>query len=492
MTTLTLAPTLSELFFHDAVRKCTISRTTQVGRTDPESAVRRPSILIADDDEIVRSLLGELFRSLGYRVVEAPDGASTLRCVKQRVDLVLLDYKLPDVDGLSVLRKIRAAHPEVIVIIITAHSSVESAVDAMKIGAYHYLNKPLNLEAVELLVKRAIEARALRDEVVRLRSDAHAHACIEDLVGKSRTMVDVRKSLAKIAAHRPTTVLLRGEAGTGKDLCARILHDGSRSGSPLVVLRCATIAPEAVDGEIFGRAGSERAGLLELATGGSLYIDEVATLPLPVQAALLRALEAKSFRRLGGSTRLPLDACVIASTRRDLAHEAERGAFRGDLGRRLQRVAVTLPPLRARRGDVALLAEHFTDLACTELGRRPAAPTPEALQALEEHPWPGNVRELRNSIERALILEDKDTLGREAFVLQRGGRRADRVELPDGGIDILQHERSLVLLALEKSRGNQTRAAALLGLNRFQVRSRIRKYGLGVAGAQRRVGLDRR
>jgi two-component system response regulator AtoC len=445
-----------------------------------------PTILVVDDEQLIRWSLRERLTDEGYRVVEADTAASALARAEEGADLVLLDYKLPDGDGLTVLKTIRERDPDALVILLTAFSSVETAVEAMKHGAYHYANKPFHLDEIVLLVEKALETTRLRREVRTLRASQAQPYSLDRIVGASPALVSVKGLLQKIAASPASTVLLTGESGTGKDLAAKVIHFNSdRAAKPFMNITCSALPEALLESELFGHergaftgADRQKRGLLETADGGTVFLDEIGEMVPGLQAKLLRFLEEKSFKRVGAAVDVHVDVRVVAATNRNLLEEVRGGRFREDLFYRLNVVPITLPPLRERAEDIPLLVEFYVDGYNREFKKRIRGVTAEAMSRLRGYGWPGNVRELRNAVERAMLLAEHDTLGADDFTLGGPVRLTDRVELPSGGIDLEQLERSLVVQALERTGWNQTRAAALLGLNRDQIRYRIEKFHL--------------
>ena len=450
--------------------------------------MQTPTVLVVDDEQLIRWSLISRLADEGYRTVEAENGAQALLRCREGVDLVLLDYRLPDADGLSLLKQIKEEYPDTLVIMLTAHSSVDHAVEAMKFGAYHYANKPFDIEEIALLVEKALETTRLRREVRALRATQAKPYSLDRIVGQSATVVGVRALLQKIATSPASTVLLSGESGTGKDLAAKVIHYASdRAGHAFMNITCSALPEALLESELFGHergaftgADRQKRGLLESADGGTVFLDEIGEMVPALQAKLLRFLEEKTFKRVGGSTDLRVDVRVIAATNRNLEDEVRAGRFREDLFYRLNVLPITLPPLRQRPEDVPLLMNYFVDMYNQEFRKRIQRVAPEAMNRLRSYGWPGNIRELRNAVERAMLLVEGDELTVDLFPMTQsaGPRLSERVELPATGIDLEQLERSLVVQALDRSSWNQTRAATLLGLNRDQIRYRIEKFKL--------------
>jgi DNA-binding NtrC family response regulator len=449
----------------------------------------KPTILVVDDEQLIRWSLNDRLTQEGYRVIEAATAADAL--VKHRdepVDLVLLDYRLPDSDGLTVLKTIKQTNPETLVILLTGFSTVDMAVEAMKAGAYHYANKPFNLDEIALLVDKALETTQLRREVRSLRATQAQPYSPDRIVGESHTIVQLKTLLKKIAASPASTVLLTGESGTGKDLAAKVLHYSSdRAAKPFMNITCSALPEALLESELFGHergaftdARQQKRGLFEMADGGTVFLDEIGEMVPGLQAKLLRFLEEKTFKRVGGAADIRVDVRVVAATNRNLEEEVKRGKFREDLYYRLNVLPIVLPPLRARADDIPRLVHYFVDSYNSEFRKRVRRVAPETMKRLQAYGWPGNIRELRNAIERAMLLADGDELSDKDFPLTTGAapRLTDGVQLPPHGIDLEQLERSLVVQALERSGWNQTRAAGLLGVNRDQIRYRIEKFKL--------------
>jgi len=465
-------------------------------------------LLIADDEDGLRWVLEKGLKQAGYSVAAVKDGTLALQEVEaEPFDLIFLDIRMPGLDGLSLLQKIREARPDAQVVIMTAHGTMETAIQAMQRGAYDYLAKPFDMDEVLLLAERALSARRLTQEVSRLKTGLKEVWEFGALVGRHLRMQEVYKTIGRVAAS-DVTVLLRGESGTGKELVARAIHHYSRrAGHPFVAVSGAAIPANLLETELFGHergaftdAKERKLGKLELAHGGTLYLDEVGDMPLDLQAKLLRALQERAFERVGGHDPIRVDFRVLAATNRDLEVMMGEGSFREDLFYRLNVVTVMLPPLRDRREDIPLLADHFLAKYAGELGQRVLAPA--ALDRLVGYDWPGNVRELENVIQRAMVMAGGDVIFPEHLpigpvsaratvtadatleeVIEKklgecvrglGGRPgANLYELVVGLV-----EKPLLRAVLRETAGNQVKAAALLGINRNTLRKKLKEHGI--------------
>lgn len=448
-------------------------------------------VLVVDDESLIRWSLAERLRSEAIDVLEAGTVAEALEHAEHGVDLVLLDYRLPDGDGLTVLRQLRELDPDTLVIMLTAHKSVETVVEAMRAGAYDYATKPFDLDDVALRVSRALETTRLRRELHTLRNALSRPFGIESIIGESEAMQRIKQLSRKVATSPGSTVLITGESGTGKDLIAKVIHyASSRAARPFLNITCSALPDTLLETELFGHergaftdARQQKRGLLEQADDGTVFLDEIGEMAPALQAKLLRFLEEKAFRRVGGTGDVRVDVRVIAATNRDLEESVKAGKFRDDLFYRLNVLRVEVPPLRARGNDISLLAQYFVDAFAKEFKRGVRGMSRATEAALKSYSWPGNVRELRNLVERAVLLSEGDRLEPDDFeslhtARARTGAGHGGFDLPAEGLNLDELEKSLVLQALERTNGNQTRAAALLGLHRDQIRYRVEKFGL--------------
>jgi two-component system, NtrC family, response regulator AtoC len=433
-----------------------------------------PVLLVVDDDQVARELLAETLAREGYRVRVAGGGEEALRLAgAEPFDMALVDLRMPDLDGLGVLKQLAMIQPDLPVVILTAFATIETAIEAVNAGAFDYLSKPFRMEEIKIVVRRTLDARRLARENLQYRQELRARYGFEGLVGQSHQMVEIYKLIARMAAL-DTTVLIEGETGTGKELVARAIHGASaRAARPFVVVDCAALPEALFESELFGHergaftgAFAARRGLLETSTGGTCFLDEIGELTAPLQAKLLRTLQERSIRRVGGNDPIPVDVRVIAATNRDLRRLVADGGFRDDLYYRLNVVTITVPPLRERASDIPLLAQHFLELFAQRSSRPIRRLAPEAVALLAGYRWPGNVRELEHVIERATALSASETLLPDDFPPHLREERDRAPRLPADGMTLEDVKRWYVNKVLEESGGNKLRAAELLGIER--------------------------
>jgi DNA-binding NtrC family response regulator len=443
-------------------------------------------ILVIDDEKHQRDILEMILESEGYEIVTAANGRQARDSFNgQAFDCALTDLKMPDINGIALLTELMKRQPGLCVILMTAHGSIDTAVEAMKKGAFDYLTKPLEREELLLVLGRAMERTRLMRENRMLHEQLRDRFRIDNIVGAHGSMQDVFRIVHKVAASS-TTVLIYGESGTGKELVARALHHQSeRRDRPFYAVNIAALPESILEAELFGYekgaftgADGRKIGLFEQASGSTLFLDEVGDLKRDLQVKLLRTLQEREILRVGGTERVKVDARIIAATNQDLERSVREGRFREDLYYRLNVIPITLPSLRERRTDIPLLVEHF--LRKYAEGRAPKSVSEEALKMLIAYDWPGNVRQLESIVERAVLLSEAETIGPDdlpAAVRARISTTADpiKIEIPDTGIDIESVERSLILKALDKAQGNVTRAARLLGLTRRTLQYRLEK-----------------
>jgi two-component system, NtrC family, response regulator AtoC len=447
-------------------------------------------VLIVDDEKLIRWSIAERLGKEGLLTTEAGDGNAALAALaREPFDLVLLDLKLPDTDGLTLLKQFQSQAADLPVVMITAHSSVDTAVEAMKLGAHDYLTKPFNLDELVLSVQRALETTALRRDAGERLREAKSRFGFAKVIGASRKMKEILALARKVARSEAATVLLRGESGSGKDVIARAIHyESARASAAFMNITCTALPDTLLESELFGHergaftdAKNQKKGLFELADGGTLFLDEIGDMSPSLQSKLLRVLEEKKFRRVGGTEDVKIDVRVIAATNRDLEKAIKDRTFREDLFYRLNIIPIDLPPLRDRPEDVPALVEHFLSHFSREFKKPFSSVSPEAMARLKSHPWPGNVRELRNALERACLLAGGDVIDESDLLLGRpapAGGGHEPFTLPAGGVVLEELEKSLVTQALERAGGNQTKAASLLGISRDQLRYRMEKHEL--------------
>ncbi|HWS88009.1 MAG TPA: sigma-54 dependent transcriptional regulator [Pyrinomonadaceae bacterium] len=446
-------------------------------------------VLIVDDEPVIAESLSELLEGWGYETAVAPDGLLGLAKVEEfRPSVVVSDVYMPNLDGFGLLRELRELHPETAVILLTGQGTVEMALRAIQEeGAFHYLEKPIDFAKLRLVVERAYEYAEARRENLALRLQLRDRGAFGELVGASEPMRQIYALIEQVAPSS-ASVLLTGESGTGKELCARTVHNLSpRKNKAFVAINCSAIPETLMESELFGHergaftgAAARRLGCFELANGGTLLLDEISEMPVSLQAKLLRVLEDRTIRRLGGSQELTVDVRVLAATNRDPQGAVRQGSFREDLLYRLNVITIELPPLRKRKEDIPLLAQHLVAQLAERHGRPARLLSPAAVEALQSHSWPGNVRELRNVIERAVIICSSEVIERHHLapypLEQRSQSRGeDTITLPVG-TPIDEVERRMILRTLQKTDNNKTRAAELLQISLKTLHNKLRLY----------------
>ena len=458
-----------------------------MGVNTPMRATDRPiRVLIADDESTFRTVLTRELRETGFDVRDVSGGAQALAALNEaEYDVVLLDVKMPDMDGLTVQKAVKEAHPLVEVIMLTGYGTIDSAIAAIRSGAYDYLTKPCKLEELEALLLKAAERRRLERRNIMLRQELSRQAQADEFVGDSPGLRAVLSLIAKVA-RSDSTVLIQGESGVGKELAARAIHNQSlRKDNPFIVVDCTSLQEELLQSELFGHekgaftgAASLKHGLFEVADSGTLFFDEIGEMTLGLQSKLLRFMETGIFRRVGGLKDIHVDTRIIAATNRNLKDGSSSGQFREDLYYRLNVFSFTIPPLRERPEDIAVLAQHFVDKSVVQ-GRKHWSIAPEAIECLEGYDWPGNVRELRNVLERALILAEGDRIELEDLPGNLQSRRPFMGEDQNQGTPTLeQAERLYIARLLRENGGNRAKVARILDISERNLYRKIKQYGL--------------
>lgn len=447
-------------------------------------------ILIVDDDTTIRRTVAEVLERQGYEVRQAENGDAAVDLTRKHVfDLILLDLRLPDSDGVEVMKRIREFDDYVLIVVMTAYPEVRTAINALKAGAYDYLNKPFDIDDLKGLVQRAVETQQLRTEVERLRVASRGADGDGGMIGESPAFLAMVEMMRKIAGAPRMPVLIRGESGTGKERVAQAIHANSpRSNGPWITVNCSAIAEGLLESEMFGHekgaftdAKTRKRGLLELADGGTLFLDEIGDLSLSLQPKLLRVLETQTFRRVGGQVEVTVDVRFVTATNRDLNAMVSKGQFREDLYYRLNVAGIDVPPLRARRSDIVPLAMSFIAQGAQIMGLARPRIGQAVVDLLEAYNWPGNVRELRNVVERAVILSGGETilpthLPKE--FLASGSIADPRIETGEAQGTLADIERRHILRMLDYCKGNKSRAARMLGISRLTLRTKLGQYGL--------------
>jgi len=454
--------------------------------------MRKTRILVVDDEHLIRWSLEQNLKKQGYEVLTAGNGEEAVKVFREeQPDMILLDIQLPGISGLEVLEKVKEIDEETIVIMVTAHGGLETAVTAMRLGAYDYINKPFNLDEMAIVIRKALETSELRREVATFRNE-QKKCGPPNIIGSSRHMKNVLEIMDKVAKSEATTVLVQGESGTGKELVAKWIHyKSSRAEKPFLAINCAAVPSTLLESELFGHekgaftdAKMTKKGLFELSDGGTVFLDEIGDMEVGMQAKLLRFLEERTFRRIGGTKVIPVDVRIISATNKDLLKAIEEKSFRNDLYYRLQVIPIYLPALRERGDDVLVLAKTFVEVYNHEFNKRIKGFTPQVEKQLLEYDWPGNVRELKNVMERAIILSNDaeciEHLPLDLSALQPTSEAASPItmfRLPPEGIDIEEVERELIRQALENNEWNQSKAAKKLSLGVDAFRYRMKKFG---------------
>lgn len=450
------------------------------------------SILVVDDKDSVRRMLADTLISKGHTVEVARNGHSAVEKAKgNRFDLVLTDLKLPEMDGLEVLNAVKENDPETTVIVMTAYGTIETAVSAMKLGAFDFLTKPFDPDHLVVLIDRALENRRLLAENSLLRNELATRMGYNRIIGKSPVLRDVETLVKKVAGSE-TTVLFQGESGTGKELFAAGVHQLSpRKEKPYVTINCAAIPRELLENELFGSeqgaftsSNRLKLGKFEIADGGTLFLDEVGDLDMALQAKLLRFLQQKSFERLGGTKQISVDVRLIAATNIDLKEAIDRKEFREDLYYRLSVFPIRIPPLRDRREDIPMLAEYFVGKYCAEMKKPVKKVSKEALKLMDRYRWPGNVRELENTIERAIILCEGRYINPDHLAIRIPTTQEIRLREGAGLKEVGQHaqmqaERAMILRVLDETRGNKRKTAEILKIDYTTLFEKLKRYQIG-------------
>ncbi len=453
-------------------------------------------ILVVDDEKSLREVMSIMLKRAGYDVTEVSDGEQAISQVNREIyDLVITDLRMPKADGMDVLKAVKSSSPDTVVLVVTAFGTADSAVEAMKQGAYDYLTKPFQVDEVQLIIRNALEKRRLSTENMLLKREIASQSSFAQIVGQSEAMQKVFEVVRKVADSK-SNVLICGESGTGKELVARAIHyNSARSAMPFVAVNCSAVPETLLESELFGHmkgsftgAVANKAGLFEIANGGTIFLDEIGDTTPTIQVKLLRVIQEREFRRVGGNQDMKVDVRVIAATNRDLEKAVADGSFREDLYYRLDVIPIRLPPLRLRAGDIPLLVVHFLDKFAQESGKAAPTLTSEAMHVLLGHEWRGNVRELENLIERVVAFStgasvtDTDIRGWLHHAVTPQQSQGIPTDLPEDGLDleglINGIEKDLLMKALERSKWVKKKAARLLKLNTRSFRYRLEKYAI--------------
>ncbi len=445
-------------------------------------------ILVVDDEEIMCDVLSALLTSEGYQVELARDGSQALKMIREReYGAALLDLMMPEMDGFQVLEELGRLENRPSAIVLTAYATIEKAVKATRLGAFDFITKPFKNDEILLAIKNALEHRRLSEENTRLKKSLLERYSFKNIIGKSAPMQQIFDLVTQVGPTR-STIMIHGESGTGKELVAKAVHAAStRAEAPFVAVNCGNIPPDLLESEIFGHvrgaytgATSSKKGLFEVADGGTLFLDEVATISLEIQAKLLRVIQEREFRRLGGLENIKVDVRILAATNVDLMKCVREGTFREDLYYRLNVIAIKLPALRERSEDIPLLVEHFIRKFAEENGREQCILEPAAMKVLMDYDWPGNVRELENVIERAVVLSSGKVITEDLFPKNLTTIKTEgTLQFPGDGLPlkerVVNYEKALILAALEKTDWNQKKAAQLLGVNATTLSEKLKR-----------------
>jgi DNA-binding NtrC family response regulator len=458
----------------------------------------KETILVVDDERLVRWALQQKLEQWGYHVSLAEDGAAALSRIQlDNPDLITLDVKLPDMTGIDVLAELRNRNVQIPVIVITAFGIVDDAVRSLKLGAYDFIEKPINFEKLDNAIRNALETKRLRTEVARTQEIQRSEFSVDRIVGVSDYVREVRELVQKVAGSEASTILILGESGTGKDLVAHAIHyESSRRDRPFFAINCAAIPETLIESELFGHekgaftdARTQKKGMFEIADGGTLFMDEISEMTLSMQAKLLRVLEGQPFRRVGGVKNLAVDVRVIVASNRNLEEAVRESKFRQDLYFRLAIIPMHLRPLREHKEDIPALLNHFIQHYNKKFRKNIQGFTREADEFLMKYNWPGNIRELKNAIERVMILAEGTRITARHLPIRiwEGGKMPvpvgegssnEEIPLPAGGISLYSVEKDLIRQALEQAHGNKTTAARLLHITRDTLRYKVKKYKL--------------
>jgi two-component system response regulator AtoC len=457
----------------------------------------RETILIVDDEKLIRWSMKQKLESWHYQVIEAENLRDAHIKLQQEIpDLVTLDIKLPDGSGIDFLEQVKKSHPGIPVIMITAFGVVDVAVQALKLGAYDFIEKPINFEKLENVIRNALETNRLKTQVAQTSKTNKTRFGLENIVGKSKAIRAVLELIKRLAQASASILLVEGESGTGKDLVSRALHyESARRDHPFFALNCAAIPETLIETELFGYekgaftdAKTMKKGVFEMADGGTVFLDEISEMHLNMQSKFLRVLEDQTFRRVGGVRDISVNVQVVASTNRNLEQAVREGKFREDLFYRLSVVPIHIPPLRERKEDIPLLVAHFIQRYNTQFRKNVKGVTPEGLRLLANYSWPGNIRELKNAIERAMILVDRDTIDVDQLPIRiadpAGAGPVTRasenhqLKLPPEGAALDDIEREVIQQALQYANGNKTQASKLLKISRDTLRYKVKKHNL--------------